>query len=347
MIKKIIYISCIFFLLWACRKKDATLPAPQPYTLKLPANFPAVVYDMTQNPLTKEGIELGRKLFYDARLSRDSTISCGFCHQQFAAFSHYDHPLSHGIDNRNGTRTVPSLFNLIWQKDFMWDGGVNNLEVQPLTPLTDPNEMGEDLQRVVDKLQSNAGYRKMFRAAFGTEEVTTQRTFRALAQFMATMNSFETKYDSIMRKEPNVAFTAEEAGGYATFQAKCASCHKEPLFTDGSFRNNGIAYNPSLNDVGRMKITNSTGDYLKFRVPSLRNILRSPPYMHDGRFYDIFQVFEHYDHGISGEPTLDPLLKNGIPLTATEQRQLYFFFTTLTDQGFINSTTLSEVLIED
>lgn len=345
MIRKLVYIVCFFFLLWACRKTDVRAPAPTPYTLQLPAYFPATVYDMTQNPLTKEGIALGRRLFYDNRLSKDSTVSCGFCHQQFAAFSHYDHPLSHGVENRTGTRTVPALFNLIYQKDFMWDGGVNNLEIQPLTPLTDPNEMGEDLQNVINKIKSNAVYRKMFKAAFGTEEVTTQRTFRALAQFMATMNSFESKYDSVMRKEKT--FTAEEQSGYVTFQAKCASCHKEPLFTDGSFRSNGLPYNNSLHDVGRMKITNSTADYLKFKVPSLRNVLRSQPYMHDGRFYDIFLVFEHYNSGIMPDANPDPLLKSGIALSDKEQRELYFFLMTLTDMRFINNAELSEVLIQD
>ncbi|MCK7556885.1 cytochrome-c peroxidase [Chitinophaga sedimenti] len=347
MIRKFIYIVCIFFLVWACRKSDQGGSAPVPYTLQLPDYFPATVYDMSQNPLTREGIALGRRLFYDPRLSRDSTVSCGFCHQQFAAFSHYDHPLSHGVGNNTGTRTVPGLFNLIYQKDFMWDGGVNNLEIQPLTPLTDPNEMGEDLQNVINKIQSNAQYRGMYKAAFGTTEVTTQRTFRALAQFMATMNSFESKYDSIMRKVQGVAFTTEEASGYATFQAKCASCHKEPLFTDGSFRSNGLPYNPALNDVGRMRITNSTGDYLKFKVPSLRNILRSQPYMHDGRFYDIFRVFEHYNKGVEAGANPDPLVKSGIPLSAKEQRELYFFFMTLTDMNFINNKEISEILIED
>ncbi|UYQ91518.1 cytochrome-c peroxidase [Chitinophaga horti] len=347
MIKRSIYIVILFFLVWACRDTDRGAPAPEPYVLKLPDYFPAVTYDMSQNPLTKQGIALGRRLFYDPRLSKDSTVSCGFCHQQFAAFSHYDHPLSHGVFNNTGTRTVPTLFNLIFQPDFMWDGGVNNLEIQPLTPLTDPNEMGEDLQTVINKIQSNAVYRSMYKAAFGSEEVTTQRTFRALAQFMATLNSFESKYDSILRKEPGVTFTAEEAGGYATFQAKCASCHKEPLLTDGSARSNGLPYNVSLHDVGRMKITNNTADYLKFKVPSLRNILRSQPYMHDGRFYDIFQVFEHYDHGVDAQSNPDPLLKSGIPLNAREQRELYFFFQTLTDMRFINNPATSEVLIQD
>jgi cytochrome c peroxidase len=317
------------------------------YQLKLPDSLPPPVYDFSKNPLTQQGIALGRYLFYDAKLSKDSSVSCGFCHQQFAAFGHFDHAISHGVLGRTGNRSVPSLFNLIWQKDFMWDGGVNHLDIQPLTPITDENEMGMDLKELIDRLQGNKTYKKLFKDAFGTEQVTSQRMFRALAQFMATMISFESRYDSVMRGEPGVVFTAEERGGYRTFQQKCAACHKEPFFTDFSIRNNGLPYLPSMNDVGRMRVTNNTADYLKFKVPSLRNILVSSPYMHDGRFFDIFQVFAMYDHGQEKGNTIDPLVKDGIPLSEKEQRQLYMFLNTLTDKKFLKNKELSEVLITD
>lgn len=346
--RKAIYILMAFSLwLFIAGRGTHRVPATDPYTLKIPDSLPGPVYDFEKNPLTKQGIALGRYLFYDPRLSLDSSVSCGFCHQQFAAFGHFDHAISHGVLGRTGTRSVPSLFNLIWQREFMWDGGVNHLDIQPLTPLTDENEMGMELTAVIDRLQGNAGYRQLFKAAFGTEEVTSQRMFRALAQFMATMISFESKYDSVMRKEPGVTFTAEERGGYRTFQQKCAACHKEPFFTDFSMRNNGLPYLPSMNDVGRMRITNNTADYLKFKVPSLRNVLRSSPYMHDGRFFDIFQVFAMYDHGQEKGNTIDPLVKDGIPLTPKEQRQLYMFLNTLTDKNFITNKEFSEILITD
>ncbi len=347
MTRYLIYTACLFLLIWSCRRGTDVKPGPQPYTLNLPSNFPQPVYDMSQNPLTVQGVALGRRLFYDPRLSRDSTISCGFCHQQFAAFAHFDHPLSHGIDNNTGFRSVPGLFNLIWQREFMWDGGVNHLEIQPLTPITDPNEMGEDLARLIAKLNGDAKYRGLFSDAFGAGEINSQKVFKALAQFMATMNSFDSKYDSVMRNAPGVKFTTEEENGYKIFQNKCASCHKEPLFTDGSYRNNGLPINASLHDAGRMRITNNTNDYLKFKVPSLRNIIKSPPYMHDGRFYDIFNVFDHYSEGVIQTPTIDPLLRNGLPLTESEKRELYFFLNTLTDPGFINSKALSEIVITD
>lgn len=334
-------------LVWACRKSgDKAAPAtPTPLHIGLPAHFPQPVYDLSQNPPTVQGVALGRRLFYDPRLSRDSTISCGFCHQQFAAFAHFDHALSHGIDNRTGIRSVPSLFNLLWQKDFMWDGGVNHLDIQPLTPITDVNEMGEDLARLIDRLNADKKYRGLFDGAFGPGEINSQKLFRALSQFMATMNTFNAKYDSVISKKAQ--FTADESAGYAIFQAKCAACHKEPLFTDGSFRNNGLPYNEALNDAGRMRITNSSDDYLKFRVPSLRNIVKSPPYMHDGRFYDLLDVFEHYSTGIQQTPTIDPIVKNGIPLSPDEQRQLLLFLATLTDHTFINNKSLSEIIIDN
>ena len=342
---------CLLLLLAASEannRKAEAIAVPEPYHLELPPGLPAPVYDLSQNPLTKQGIALGRHLFYDPKLSRDSSISCGFCHQQFAAFGHFDHALAHGVEGRIGTRSVPTLFNLIWQKNFMWDGGVNNLEIQPLTPLTDENEMGMDLGVLIKRLQADAGYRKMFKAAYGTEEVNSQRLFRAITQFLATMISFQSKYDSVMRKAPGVAFTPEEQEGYVIFKQKCAACHKEPFFTDYSYRNNGLPYLPNLNDVGRMRITSSTGDYLKFKVPTLRNILKSSPYMHDGRFFDIYQVFNQYAHGIkpNASATIDPLVKNGIPLSDKEQRELYMFLNTLTDPGFIANSSFSEILIQ-
>jgi len=352
MFRKSVYILIAFCLwLWIAGEDRYALTAHSPaveyYQLKLPDSLPPPVYDFKNNPLTKEGIALGRHLFYDPKLSLDSSVSCGFCHQQFAAFGHFDHAISHGVLGRTGNRSVPALFNLIWQKDFMWDGGVNHLDIQPLTPITDENEMGMDLGVLVKRLQGNKTYRKLFKAAYGTEEVTSQRLFKALSQFIVTMISFESKYDSVMRREPGVTFTAEEQGGYRTFTQKCASCHKPPFFTDYSIRNNGLPYLPSMNDVGRMRITSNTADYLKFKVPSLRNVLVSAPYMHDGRFFDIFQVFAMYDHGQQKGNTIDPLVKNGIPLTEKEQRQLYMFLNTLTDKKFLTNKELSEVLITD
>ncbi|MBS0027972.1 cytochrome-c peroxidase [Chitinophaga sp. 2R12] len=345
---KAIYIVgafCLLLILVQGRAGKKYAGGPEPYLLQLPPNFPKPVYDFSRNPLTKPGVALGRFMFYDFRLSKDSTVSCGFCHQQFAAFGHFDHALAHGVEGQQGNRSVPVLFNMIWQKAFMWDGGVNHLEIQPLTPLTDHNEMAVDLKELLRKMQADPAYRSKFKAAFGSEDITSERMFKALTQFVATMISANSRYDSVMRKLPGAVFSAEEQAGYNIFQEKCAACHKEPLFTDLTYRSNGLPYLPALNDVGRMKVTGNTDDNLRFKVPSLRNILKSSPYMHDGRFYDIYQVFDFYDHGVAVTGTTDPIVKKGIPLSDQEKRQLYFFLNTLTDYSFINNQALSEILI--
>jgi cytochrome c peroxidase len=201
---------------------------------QVPAGFPPPVYSFQNNPLTQDGFELGRALFYDPILSRDSTISCGSCHQQFVAFANSEHRVSHGIDDLIGTRNSPGLFNLAWHPEFMWDGGVNHLEVQPLAPITNPIEMDESIQQVVTKLQRNAAYRSRFLKAFGTDSITTQLTMRAMAQFMGAMVSANARYDRFR----NGLLTLDEAElrGLQLFRSHCASCHQEPLMSDFTYR---------------------------------------------------------------------------------------------------------------
>jgi len=316
----------------SCRKSDGGAPATTPMSFTIPQGFPATKHDFTANPVTKEGFELGRKLFYDGKLSKDGNFPCASCHQQFAAFATFDHDLSHGFNNQFTTRNAPGLFNLAWQSNFHWDGGINNLEVQPLAPITAPNEMAEDINAVVEKLKQDEKYRTMFRSAFGTEEINSQRMLKALTQFMLMMTSGNSKYDKVKRGEET--FNIAEQTGYEIFKAKCASCHVEPLFTDHSYRNNGLAVNSFLKDPGRMRITNKKEDSLKFKVPTLRNIYETYPYMHDGRFWNLSQVLEHYSTGINQSNTLDPLLQNKIPLTATDKFNLIYFLGTLSDTSF-------------
>ena len=319
-------------------KKSSDKPATTAVNFDIPQGFPAVKFNFGSNPLTKEGIELGRHLFYDGRLSKDGNFPCASCHQQFAAFATYDHDLSHGFNNQFTKRNAPGLFNLAWQSNFMWDGGINNLEVQPLAPITAPNEMAEDINEVVNRLSQDEQYKQLFKAAFGTEEVNSQRMLKALSQFMITMVSSNSKYDKVKRGQ--AVFTSIEQAGYDLFKAKCASCHVEPLFTDLSYRNNGLPVNSYLLDYGRMKISNKKEDSLKFRVPSLRNIYETYPYMHDGRFWNLSQVLEHYSTGIQNSATLDPLLSNKIPLTATDKYNLINFLGTLSDTSFTKNTQL-------
>lgn len=310
-----------------------------------PVNFPEPAYNFANNPVTEAGFKLGRALFYEPRLSRNNTITCASCHIQSSAFTQHGHDVSHGIDDRLGTRNSPPIMNLAWNTAFMWGGGVYDLDLQPITPITTHEEMDEKLENVLNKIKVVPKYTAMFKSAFGTEEVTTARFMKALSQFMVMCISSNSKYDQVMRKEAGAAFTKEEEQGYQLFKQKCASCHKEPLFTDGSFRNNGLAIGP-VNDKGLYTSTLMEGDKYKFKVPSLRNLTYTAPYMHDGRFLSLSGVFEHYNSEVQASPTLDPLLvqgaRPGIALTDADQARLLAFLKTLDDETFIKNTLLSE-----
>lgn len=310
-----------------------------------PANFPEPEYHFSDNKVTKAGFELGRALFYESRLSRNNTINCGSCHIQSSAFTQHGHDVSHGIDDRLGTRNSPPIMNLAWNKAFMWGGGVYDLDLQPIVPITTHEEMDENLENVLNKLRQMPKYKTMFKAAFGSEEITTAPFMKALSQFMLMCISSNSKYDKVMRKEGGVAFTADELEGYQIFKDKCSSCHKEPLFTDGSFRNNGLGISP-VNDEGLYAATLQPTDRYKFKVPSLRNLKYTAPFMHDGRFLSLAGVLEHYNSEVQNTQNLDPLLKKngvlGIALNANEKAKLTSFLSTLNDEEFINNPLLAE-----
>ncbi len=312
---------------------------PTPLKFEIPKGWPQPKYDFKNNPLTKEGFELGRKLFYDGRLSRDGNFSCAACHQQFGAFATYDHNLSHGYNNSFTFRNAPGLANLAWQKEYMWDGGINHLDLQPLAPITAPNEMGETIENVLNKLKADAEYKKLFKSAFGDELINTQRLSKALSQFLVMLVSSNSKYDKVMRGE--TSFILPEQLGYDIFKKKCTSCHTEPLFTDLSYRNTGLPIDDILKDYGRMKITGNKEDSLKFKVPSLRNVAMTFPYGHDGRFFSLRSVFEHYRKEMVVGPTTDSLLRNKMPLSNYEIGQLTAFLYTLTDTTFLKDKRFS------
>ena len=312
---------------------------------KVPKNFPAPVYDVTSVPVTRERFELGRKLFYESMLSRDNTISCGSCHNQSAAFTHHGHDLSHGIDDKLGKRNAPPIQNMAWYSSFMWDGGVHNLDMQPIAPIENPVEMDESLANVLQKLRKSSEYARLFKLAYGSTEINSARMLQAIGHFMAMMVSANSKYDKVMRNE-GASFTVEEAAGYEVFKSKCASCHTEPLFTDQQFRDNGIGVGPN-NDLGRYEITLLPADQYTFKVPSLRNVQLTAPYMHDGRLRTLDAVLRHYHEEVQATPNLDARLKRpdgkrGIPLTTAEMSQLKAFLFTLTDDEFIRNPALSE-----
>jgi cytochrome c peroxidase len=310
---------------------------------KNPVDFPAPVYLFTDNEPTQAGFELGRQLFYDPLLSRDGTISCGSCHKQFAGFADLDHTVSHGIQDQLGTRNTPSLANLRWDKSFFWDGGVTHLELVPLAPITNPMEMGESLSNVIRKLNRSPHYVKSFKKVFHQDSINSQQLFRAMAQFMGQFVSASAPYDQYVNGKTE-ALTAMQIQGLAVFNSKCATCHMPGLFTDLSFRNNGLDAD-FKKDAGRQIITQSTDDAGKFKVPSLRNVAVSAPYMHDGRFRTLAQVLDHYSQGVKKSATLDPVLANaqpGISLSTVEKQQLLSFLEALTDKKFITDPRFAD-----
>ena len=315
----------LIFGAWAlCLLGFAALPG-DPVPLRYPENWPAPAYDFSRNPLTRQGIELGRRLFYDPVLSRDSTVSCSTCHLSYTAFAHVDHALSHGIGDRIGRRNAPALMNLAWAPQLMWDGAVNHLDVQALAPIQHPDEMGETLAHVLQKIQTRAPYPRLFREAFGDSTATGERLLKALSQFELTLLSDRSKYDRV--RAGTDTFSRQEQQGYQLFRQHCARCHEEPFFTNFSFENNGLPLDTALRDLGRMALTGRAADSLKFKVPSLRNLEFSYPYMHDGRFRHLREVLRHYTQATGpGFP---------IPLSATEKVDLNAFLLTLTDRAFL------------
>lgn len=312
----------------------------------LPANFPAPVYALAANPPTADAFALGRTLFYDPRLSRTGTVACSSCHQQATAFASAGQRVSHGVNARPGLRNVPALQNLRWKRNFFWDGGPKNLETLSLAPLTNPLEMDETLENALHKLNADAGYRQRFAKVYGSTPITSYQFLRALAQFTASLTSANSRYDHYVRGEANARFSAAELRGRALIAQKCAACHATGLFSDDSFRNNGLDRSFAA-DSGRAHITGVAADRGRFKVPSLRNVARTAPYMHDGRFRTLPQVLDHYDQGVVESATLDPRLRQpggrlGIPLTAQEKEDLLAFLHTLTDEQFIQDKRLAE-----
>lgn len=328
-----------------CRTDPAASPGPDSSLLisfAVPQGWPQPLYQFQGNTLTQDGFELGRKLFYDPRLSRDNTISCGSCHQQFAAFAHLDHSLSHGIDGLFGTRNSPALYNLAWHPAFFWDGNVSRLEDQPVHPIENPVEMDEKMGDVLQELHGDADYKTAFRKVFGDETMTAQGVFKALSQFMGAMVSANSRYDKYIRGENGGSLTTQEMNGLTLFRQKCAACHTEPLFTDFSYRNNGLVPDVVLQDSGRALFTHSPDDKYKFKVPSLRNVELSRPYMHDGRFNTLDAAVEHYRTDIFVSLTLDPILSDGIVMTDGEKSDIVSFLKTLTDTTFTKDKRFSE-----
>jgi cytochrome c peroxidase len=346
-LKLLSYITLILIGVACSSDKDNYVPIEnEKLEFTVPANFPEPSYDITLNPPTQKGFELGKKLFYEGQLASDGVIACGFCHIQDFAFTHHTHIVSHGVGGALGTRNAQPLHNMAFMKEFTWDGAAIHLDLQPIIPITAEVEMNETFNNVIKKLEAQPEYVKLFAEAFEDQKINSDNMLKAISQFMIMMISANTKYDKIERNEGSV-FTENEAAGFELFKSKCASCHQGTLFTDQTYRNNGLPVDLQYNDIGRKRVTGEETDIYKFKVPSLRNIELTFPYMHDGRFKTLDDVLNHYSDGMVDSETIDPILKNedgslGIPMTTQEKLLIIAFLKTLTDDDFVNDNRFSE-----
>lgn len=297
-----------------------------------PQHFPDPFVSFDSNALTPDKVALGRLLFFDPMLSLDETISCASCHSPYNAFAHTDHALSHGIRDQIGQRNAPALFNLAWKNTLMWDGAANHIETQALAPLTNEKEMGEDLAHVLSKLQASSFYPQKFLSVFGDSIIQSQSLLKALASFQLSLISANAKYDQVQLGE--LEFTDQELNGERLFMQHCNACHTAPLFSNDLFKQNGLQLDPTLNDLGRMVVTMDPKDSLKFKVPSLRNLSYSYPYMHDGRFNKLNEVIAHYT-SLSRNNLTSNELAQPITLTENDKVDLVAFLLTLNDKDFI------------
>ena len=312
-----------------------------PYRFTMSATFP--VPDLPRdNPLTEERVALGKALFNETALSRDGTLSCASCHVANFAFTDARR-FSLGVRGQKGTRNSMPLFNLAWKTSFFWDGRAPSLRAQALMPIEDHTELDETLDRVTAKLAATKEYPPLFTAAFGTPEITAEKLGLAIEQFLLTLTAFNAKFDHALRGK--AVLSDDEKRGFELFMtefeprtgqrgADCFHCHGGPLFSDHQFHNNGLV--PDENDTGRFRITKLESDRNKFATPSLRNVARTAPYMHDGRFATLDEVVTHYSTGMTRSPTLDPNLakhpEGGLQLSAADQRALVAFLRTLTEE---------------
>lgn len=336
--KAMIYIMA--FALFSCNKKEEINPIDEGNLLHLPEYFPSPSYNFDNNPFSEDGFELGKKLFFDKRLSADQTISCASCHHQQFAFSDAGFPISEGVEGRLGRRNSPPLFNLIWHNSFMWDGGINHIEIMPIAPFTDHAEMDMEIADIVEIVNNDPAYKIDFKTVFSDDAVDSQKILLALAQYMGALISSNSKFDKVERGE--TTFNQKEQLGFSLFNNHCASCHSAPLFMDNDFHDNGIISNLSI-DGGRYEITQQASDIGKFKTPSLRNITLTYPYMHDGRFMNLEDVIEYYSSGINGTDNLSPQLPvGGFSFSNDEKNALIAFLKTLTDWDFIYDNRFSK-----
>ena len=320
-----------------------------PYVLDIPEGLPPMdMFIPADNPMTVEGVALGRRLFYDPILSGDNTQACANCHAQEDGFSDM-RPFSEGIDGSLGNRNAMALINLGWnQFGFFWDGREATLESQALKPVTNLIEMNTTWPAVEAKLNASSEYRELFKNAYDVDYIDSLHVAKAIAQFERTLISGNSKFDKYYNQQA-IQLSDQELRGlvlYTTEQADCFHCHGlGGLMADNRFHNNGLGTDFSA-DEGRFLVTGNEADKGKFRTPTLRNIELTAPYMHDSRFFTLEQVVEHYSEHVVASSTLDPLMElvgiGGAQLTQSEKDDLVAFLKTFTDTEFANNPDFSD-----
>jgi cytochrome c peroxidase len=350
-------IAFFFFVLviFSCKKEDLIIDQPiqgdynpTPVKIEVPFWMPPLP-QFLGNPNTAEGIELGRMLFYDPILSKDSTIACASCHKQEFAFSD-PRRFSEGVRGLPGKRNSMALINLAYNVNgFFWDGRAPTLSAQAIHPIEDPMEMDEQWDKVLAKLARHPIYPRKFREAFGitlASEINREHVTRAITQFERTLISSDSRFDKVVWRNQGW-LTDEELRGKQLFffeenqaveHPGCSHCHFDPLFTDNSYRNNGL--DAVITDQGRAMVTKQTTDLGKFRVTTLRNIALTSPYMHDGRFQTLEEVLDHYSRGGHGLINEDVNIRP-FPLSDRDKKDLIAFLETLTDSTFIKNPNFS------
>jgi len=324
-----------------------------PFRLKISERLPKVKLP-DDNPLTIEGVALGRRLFNETRLSRNDAQSCATCHDRNKAFTDgRRHSL--GAGGQTGRRNAMPLVNLAWGTAFFWDGRARLLREQVLQPIQDAHEMNETLDEVVTKLEADGDYPTQFKVVFGSAGITPLRLALALEQFLLTIVSQESKFDRAARKLGEL--TAQEQRGLQLFVtendparglrgADCFHCHGGNLFSNHQFMNNGLE--ERAGDLGRMEVTGLEADRGKFKVPTLRNVALTAPYMHDGRFATLEEVVDHYNGSLHRTRTLDPNLakhpESGLGLSTEDRAALVAFLKTLTDEPLVAPENLANQL---
>lgn len=353
--KQWIYILFVSILV-SCSSEDSNQQqeyVPVSTSLKIPKLFSDKLIAPiipTKNPLTEEGIALGKKLFFDTILSRDNTQSCASCHDPKKAFTD-NLSFSIGVDGKKGKRNSMPLFNLAWNfnERFAWDGKELSLERQAFEPVSNPIELHSDWKEIAIKLNNNSEYTTLFNQAFGITKIDSTYVVKAIAQFERTLISANSKFDKFLLGQ--VTLTPEESNGFDVFmdeaRGDCFHCHgsnNNPLWTNNKFHNNGL--DATFTDLGLGAVTGDPKDNGKFRSPSLRNLAFTAPYMHDGRFATLEAVIDHYSEGLKDSPTIDPLMKKidkgGVQLNPKDKADLKAFLLTLSDYDFISNPDFQE-----